>query len=86
MLVLAGSCQSTAEGLQDQRDQIRANEDDRVRPWRKEGERCSVRFHDAAEREIDWRGDQSERNGETDELNHEVPVRDRKLVRDPALL
>jgi hypothetical protein len=86
VLGLASSCHRTAESLQDQRNKIRANEDDRVRPWRKKREGCPVRLYNTAEREIDWCGDQCRRDCEADALDDEVSARDEGLVRDPALL
>jgi hypothetical protein len=72
VLCFPGCCESTAEGLQDQRDQIRANEDDRVSPGCEEREWSSVGFYDAAEGEVDWGGDQCWGDGEADELDDEV--------------
>lgn len=66
VLCFTGRCQRAAEGLEDKRDQVRADEDCRVRSRRQEREKSSVSLHDAAEGEVDWCGDQGRGNGEAD--------------------
>ena len=72
VLSFAGSCQRTAKGLEGQRDEIGADEYDCVCSRRQEGERSSVSLYDAAEGEVDWRGDQGRGDREADQLNDKV--------------
>lgn len=59
-------CQRTDEGLEDQRDEIGADEYDCVCPRRQEGEISSISLYDAAEGEVDWCGDQGRGDREAD--------------------
>jgi hypothetical protein len=72
VLSCSGSCQRTAKGLEDQRDEIGADEYDCVRSRRQERERSSVSLYDAAEGEVDWRGDQGRGDREADQLDDKV--------------
>lgn len=72
VLCFAGRCQSTAEGLEDQRDQIRADENDCICSRGQEREGSSVGFDDAAKGEVYWCGDQGWGDCEADELDDEV--------------
>lgn len=66
VLSFAGRCQRAAESLEDQRDEVRTDKYDCVCSRRQKGERSSVGLYDAAEGEVDWRGDQGRGDREAD--------------------